>query len=133
MTGLHGQLWQSGFFERSHDGIYMADMQGNLLAVNPAYAEFVGYSEEELMGMNVMQMVAPEDLEHAGAVMTNLLRDGIVEPFEVAVRCKDGSIVWAEISARIAETDAGPRHIPRESFERPRSVTSWRKSYATRQ
>lgn len=90
----------------------MADLQGNLLATNPAYRQFLGYGETELLGMNVMQMVAPEGLEHALSVMAAFLADGVVDPFEVMVRRKDGSVAWAEISAQIATNESGsPTHM----------------------
>lgn len=122
MTELHGQAWCDRFFERSGDGIYVADLQGNLLATNPAFRRFLGYSEAEMLGMNVMATVAPEGLEYASSMMAELLRSGEIHPFEAMLRRKDGSLAWAEISAQIATTETGsPTHmdgVVRDSTER---------------
>lgn len=65
MAELHGQQWWNDFFESSQDGIYTADLEGNLLATNPGLQKLLGYSAAELTGVNVLHTVTPEDLAHA--------------------------------------------------------------------
>ncbi len=49
--------------ERSHDSIMVFDLDANLTFVNPAVEPLSGYSVRELVGMNAMGLVAPEDHE----------------------------------------------------------------------
>lgn len=55
--------------EQIDDGYFEADRRGNLLFFNGALCEMLGYSEDELRGMNVWQFM---DQEHAGRVNTLL-------------------------------------------------------------
>jgi len=47
--------------EHAQDGIFLADSDGGYLAANPAGCRLVGYTEEELLGMNMRDLLpAPE-------------------------------------------------------------------------
>src|SRR5512132_2394302 len=48
-------------FEHSAAGISVATPSGEYLHANRAFCEFVGYSLDELRGMNLMDLVHPED------------------------------------------------------------------------
>ena len=44
------------------DGVGVADLEENIIFVNPAAANITGYSQTELIGMNMRQIVIPEDM-----------------------------------------------------------------------
>jgi two-component system, cell cycle sensor histidine kinase and response regulator CckA len=44
------------------DGVGVADLEENIIFVNPAAANITGYSQAELIGMNMRQIVIPEDM-----------------------------------------------------------------------
>jgi PAS domain S-box-containing protein len=46
-----GKYWKT-IFETLHDGLMVFDVQGNILAANPAAEQLTGYSADELIGSN---------------------------------------------------------------------------------
>jgi len=53
------------YIENSPYGIFITDEHGNYLEVNIAAAEITGYSCGELIGMNLIDLFAPGDIERA--------------------------------------------------------------------
>lgn len=48
-------------FEQASDAIFLHDLEGNILEVNPAATELTGYSEEELLAMRVQDLHIPDE------------------------------------------------------------------------
>ena len=95
-----------GLFENVVDGVYIASREGDLITVNPALVEMLGYeSAEELKnaGRTTMLYVNPIDRER---VFARLEAQGFVKNFEYRLRRKDGSeIVVLENSRAIHDDD----------------------------
>jgi PAS domain S-box-containing protein len=86
--------------EQASDGIAVYDGQGTILEVNSRASEMIGRPRDELLGLNVTQVIAPEDLERT-PLRFEALRSG--EPMigeRVLVR-PDGSRLPVELSARM--------------------------------
>jgi diguanylate cyclase (GGDEF)-like protein/PAS domain S-box-containing protein len=82
-----------GLFENVVDGVYITSREGDIIAVNPALAEMLGYeSPEELskVGRTTLLYVNPIDRER---VFARLEAQGYVRNFEYRLRRKDGSEV----------------------------------------
>ena len=47
--------------------VFTLDLQGNVVDVNPAILKMTGYSHEEVMGMNMIDFLVPEDVSSAMA------------------------------------------------------------------
>ena len=47
--------------DQALDGIALADMDGNYVFVNPAFCQMTGYTETELLGMNVFDLTVMEN------------------------------------------------------------------------
>jgi len=77
------------------EGIGISE-QGRIVDSNPQLATLLGYETDELIGLNVMDLVAPESRE---LVMANM-RAGVEGPYEHNAIRKDGSIFPVEIRAR---------------------------------
>ena len=81
-----------------HDGV-------EVLAVNPAAAQLVGYpSPAELVGRSVLELVHPESQGLALSRMTSVLSSG--GPVRVEAEqmvCRDGTFVWLETVAAPVE------------------------------
>ena len=81
-------------WRHSQDMLVVTDMQGTLLAVNPAVTAILGRPRQEMVGANVLDFIVAEDRFP--------LLDGALDPdlFGVPRRvtnrclCADGSIVW---------------------------------------
>ena len=86
------------FIHTSMEGYWVTDEQGNLLEVNDAYCKLSGYSNEELLNMNVADLEAKEGAD-AVAKHIKEIKDKGAARFESKHRCKDGGIIDVEISS----------------------------------
>jgi PAS domain S-box-containing protein len=87
-------------FEEAVDGLFITDPQGRLVAVNPRGIGLTGYSREELLGLDLTDLIPPQDLARDPIRMNELQQGGIVTK-ERRIRRKDGSLLPVEISARM--------------------------------
>ena len=91
-----------GLFENVVDGVYISSRDGDIITVNPALVEMLGYdSVEDLKraGRTTVLYVNPIDRER---VFARLEAEGIVKNFEYRLRRKDGrEIVVLENSRAI--------------------------------
>jgi len=88
----------------SVEGISQLDEQGHYLSVNEAYAHMIGYTPDEMLGMDWHQTVHPHDLEEVIAAYHRMLQHGKVEVEARGVR-KDGSVFYKELSMVAAYND----------------------------
>ena len=65
--------------EHSHDLLCTHDLQGRILSCNPAPARLLGYSVEEMLGIPMTQLLAPEVRGLFGAYLDRIQRDGSAE------------------------------------------------------
>ncbi len=96
-------------FEKARVGIFQTTPDGGVLDANPAWAEFLGYdSREELLARvhDVTTQVYADPSDRAD-ILARLRRDGRVVRHEIRMRRRDGSLMWAAISAEGVFDDAG--------------------------
>jgi PAS domain S-box-containing protein len=80
-------------FKLSHDVILSLDRVGKILCVNHRGVELSGYSESELRGANIFELLlVPEDREPAREILADLL-EGKTRQYQVRWRTKDNTIV----------------------------------------
>jgi len=79
--------------ENALDGIARLDPNKKFLSVNKAYSAMMGYSPEELVGLNRMATICPEDADKMAASFEEMIRVGKAETEVKAIR-KDGSIFY---------------------------------------
>src|SRR5207248_8438394 len=80
-------------FKVSHDVILSLDSVGNILCINRRGVQLSGYSETELRGANVFELLLfPEDRQVARAMLADVLA-GKAREYEVRWRTKDGAVV----------------------------------------
>ena len=75
------------------DGVFVADANGDYHEVNDAACKFTGYEREELLRMNFIDLIAPEDRERAFRHFSKAKDTGYASGDLRFVR-KDGSIRW---------------------------------------
>jgi len=87
------------FFHSSPIGMVIISPQGRFLQVNPAHCQRFGYSEEEMVGLNVRDITHPEDRLEAQHIYEELQsgRSRSIE-YEKRYLRKDGSIFWGDVS-----------------------------------
>ncbi len=91
-------------------GIYEIDFrQRRLTSVNEAMTRITGYSEDELLGMDAMQLLATdEDRAHFGRRIERWLRGEQPESnVEFRVRTKHGGLIWAVLDVSFTVDEEG--------------------------
>src|SRR5437588_6526662 len=77
-------------FKLSHDVILSLDRVGNILCINQRGIQLSGYSEAELRGANIFDLLLfPEDRQVARAMLADV-RTGKAREYEVCRKMKDG-------------------------------------------
>jgi len=83
--------------DTSLDGIHVMDIEGNLLEANDAFCNMLGYTREESTHLNVADWDAQWTPEELRLALKEIV--GKSRVFETAMRRKDGTLIYAEISA----------------------------------
>jgi PAS domain S-box-containing protein len=105
--------WQM-LMERSRDGIVIIDAGSIAVSdANPAFAEMLGYSREELLGMHPWDWDLRFTREEIEAMPVG---DDIF--FETKMRCRDGTVRNVEVSSTLTEF-----REKRQSFSICRDIT----------
>lgn len=101
--------------ENASDGIWTADLRGEITYMSPSMASIVGYTGDELMRMPLAQLLAPSSYEAGLAILKEQI-DLDADPAldrrrswttEVELRRKDGSAVWTEARSSFVRDPAG--------------------------
>ena len=80
-------------FKLSHDVILSLDRIGTILCINQRGVHLSGYSESELRGANVFELLLlPEDRQVAREMLADVLK-GKAREYEVRWRTKNGGII----------------------------------------
>jgi len=87
--------------ENAIDIIYTHDLGGNYTSVNRAGENITGYTREEALKMNLVQLITPEYREKAMQMLAAKLAGDEVTAYELEVKAKDGHRVPVEVSTRI--------------------------------
>ena len=130
---LHEEIVKNQIlFRTSMDGLHILDSKGNLLQASDSFYRMLGYTEQEMRGMNVLdwdvEMPADTDFE---AIVGRLPAGG--QTLHTRQRRKDGSVISVEINA-IAVTVYGVRYLyasMRDVTERLRTEQLLREREAT--
>jgi PAS domain S-box-containing protein len=87
-------------FEGSHDAIYTSTLEGNILDVNPAGVDMLGYpSKDELLQVGRANQLY-KNIRDREKFIGLMNRDGYVKDFEVDFRRYDGAPIHALVSSR---------------------------------
>ncbi len=95
-------------FERSAAGKALTGLDGHMQKVNPAFANMLGYTVEELQQKTFMQITHPEDLPENARIIEQLMAGKIdIARWEKRYLHKNGGIVWADISTTLLRDESG--------------------------
>jgi len=86
-------------FENTHDMIQSVDPDGNFLFANRAWLETMGYTEAELAGLNLFQIISPDSLPHCQEMFARVMEGESVNDTQVTFVAKDGRLVIMEGNA----------------------------------
>ena len=93
----------------SQNGFSILDLEGNIVFCNKYKAEMFGYEDpKELVGKQIIELVAPDDRDRAARKLRNLLEsDSDIIHFELNLLRRDGSIFPGYFCASIIHDDEG--------------------------
>ncbi|MGZ5052875.1 MAG: PAS domain S-box protein, partial [Methylobacter sp.] len=80
------------------DGIHILDSDGNLIEVSDSFCSMLGYSRNEMIGMNVSQWEANFDPTECIKIVRQQFSKQTRSLFETSHRRKDGTVINVEVS-----------------------------------
>ncbi len=97
--------------ENALDGVARLDLNMKFLSVNKAYAVMLGYSQDELVGLNSIATVCPEDHDKIRDALNEVDLKGKAETEVKAIK-KDGSIFHQyAVFVRVLDKDREPEGL----------------------
>ncbi|RMF07662.1 MAG: PAS domain S-box protein, partial [Candidatus Neomarinimicrobiota bacterium] len=94
-------------FRTTSDGYILADDQGWIVDVNPAYCQMIGYSRAELTQMNINQLEGKLTQEQIDARIEQMVRDQRAH-FTTRHRTKTGKMIDLDVSVTVLSSPGGP-------------------------
>jgi diguanylate cyclase (GGDEF)-like protein/PAS domain S-box-containing protein len=85
--------------QTSMDGFWITDETATIIEVNEAVCSMHGYTQSELLGLNITDLEADESSEETAA-HTEQMRDSGYVQFEARHRRKDGTVINVEVSVQ---------------------------------
>ena len=83
-------------FDRSIESIYIHDLKGGMLDVNRAGLDLIGYTKEEISGMNLSDFLNENQIHQAIDLIDEVINEGSPNyPVEFKIKRKDGS--WLDV------------------------------------
>ncbi len=97
--------------ETIHDGFAVVDGDENILFVNQAYCDILGYAKEELMGMNLRQIVPEEEVPSLLETTEKKKKEKRSTKYEIVVRRKDGELRDILVSSTPLQDEKGDYNL----------------------
>jgi len=115
-------------FETVSDGIFLVRRDEKLIEINNAACRELGYTREELLGMPLAKIVAPEAREQLPEIQREVFSKGFVR-VEGAQQRKDGSTYPVDLTVSMTELDGAPAFmgVARDITERRRAEADRRR------
>jgi len=95
-------------FDRAPSGRAVIAADGRIMRANPALAALAGYAEQELVGMHIVELTDPDEMEEEAATAVALV-DGKIDhdTRERRVKHADGRSVWVRRTLWVVRGDDG--------------------------
>src|SRR6266508_4416946 len=94
--------------EHANEIIYTHDLSGDYILVNRASENLTGYKTEEALGMNVLQMIAPEYRNTVKETLNSMLEQQTSASYECELLTKNGGRLPVEIDAHLIYENGRP-------------------------
>ncbi len=119
-------------FENANDLIYTHDMKGLFTSLNRAGELITGYTREEALTKNIIDVVAPDSLKAAREMtQRKLANEDVATTYEIDIVAKGGRLVSLELSTRLIHrhgVPVGVQGIGRDITERKRTDRALKES-----
>lgn len=121
-------------FDQASDFIFTADLDGRITSCNPALAQAIGFTREEILGRPLAEFAGPGDQECLRALLAREHWDQSAVRCEIEVSARNGQRMLWEINSRpilSAEgTPSGVQAIARDVTEQRQGESVLRESEA---
>lgn len=97
--------------DNARDIIYTLTLAGDVLTVNPAVEQVLGYRPDEVIGRSIDDIIVPEDVPYTNAMLERKIGGEPLSEYELEVFAADGRRVVLEVRTRLAATDGQPTVI----------------------
>ncbi|HAC46981.1 MAG TPA: hypothetical protein DCF65_13080, partial [Chloroflexi bacterium] len=98
-------------FEQAQAGMSFAGLDGELMSVNGAYCELLGYTADELKDMSVYDVTFSDDVAATKEAHRQMMAGEAANlRYEKRFLRKDGDQVWADVAVRLVR-DAGDKPL----------------------
>jgi PAS domain S-box-containing protein len=119
--------------ETMQEGYYELDLAGNFTFVNDAECKNLGYSREELIGMNNRNYQSEEEVKKSYQIFNGIYRTGEpVKGYTFEITKKDGTKAFHEVSVSLIRDEQGKpirfRGVTRDVTERKQMEETLRQS-----
>jgi len=94
-------------FQESKDVVFFANIQGELVDINPAGVELLGYSSKEEMLSTTSIRVFYHNLRDLAVLRRTIEKQGYVKDYEFIVTRKDGEPITILMTATLVKTPTG--------------------------
>jgi diguanylate cyclase (GGDEF)-like protein/PAS domain S-box-containing protein len=95
-------------FNQAAIGIVQTTLDGRFLAVNQRMCEMLGYTAEEMLAMNRIDISHPDERASSAERRAQLLAgNSLPAAVEKRYLCKDGSLIWVAVSAALVRDANG--------------------------
>lgn len=86
------------FFTKNPLGLFIGDDEQDFISTNEVYRNLLGYSEEELKNLRIVDITHPEDYKRQIELL-NKIKNKEIDSFTLEKRYirKDGSIFWGQV------------------------------------
>jgi PAS domain S-box-containing protein len=103
---LSAYEWHQSILDRSMNGFWLLNSNGNFLEVNKTYCQISGYSTEEILKLKVIDL---ENTDSARKISQHLSKviELTEDRFETQHLCKDGTLIDVEISIQYRNVNGG--------------------------
>ena len=109
-------------FENAGDAIFLTDLEGRILRANQKSAELLGFSQQELQTLSIMDITLPDELTDVRANMDTLVKGKRLIPYIRHYLKKNGEVLPTENNTVLVRDGEGkPRfyqNISRDISER---------------
>jgi diguanylate cyclase (GGDEF)-like protein/PAS domain S-box-containing protein len=100
-------------FEQAQAGMSFVSLEGQIVSVNPAFCEMLGYADHELRSLSIMDITHHDDVPTTQEALRKMMAgEAPGVRFEKRFVRRDSRIVWADVNVRLVRDQQGnPLHF----------------------
>ena len=117
--------------ENANDIVYTLDFQGRITSVNKAAETITEYSQDELVGRDIAEILTPESVVAAQQMLGSQVSGAERANYELDVVSRTGKVITLEVSSKLISknsTAAGIQGIARDISSRRRAEEALREA-----